>query len=304
MFLGIRLSLLDYESQDLQAELTARSHAEGLALFQAPSQLVYLDRPDHYEWLTVDTAAMIASVAPDGEHLAVVGRVVGGGESLTMLQGLDGTPERVVNREHLGHQLRYDIAPDLSKVALSGPRVKLIELRATSSPDLPVTDRRVPTAAAITWGPDSRHFAFEFKGSIYVHNLETGESRYVVDGFQPAWAPDGRWIAFRTAGGDAMIVPPGGGPSHFLMKGVTVFGGGRWSPDSCYLLYARRYWMHIPYGNVGYLGVYRMRDGARCHIRECGYLGMENPEAYGWVRHYEKVRGRMQPIVGGAYPPR
>ena len=49
-FLKIRPMLEEAESADLRAELAMRGRGEGLSLFQAPSQFLYLDAPGHYDW--------------------------------------------------------------------------------------------------------------------------------------------------------------------------------------------------------------------------------------------------------------
>jgi Tol biopolymer transport system component/imidazolonepropionase-like amidohydrolase len=62
------------------------------------------------------------------------------------------------------------------------------------------------------------------------HRLLSGESRE----FQPAWSPDGKWIAYVTwsnDGGQLWKVSAGGGAPKQLSKSASVYSNPAWSPD-------------------------------------------------------------------------
>ena len=54
--------------------------------------------------------------------------------------------------------------------------------------------------------PDGGAFAFSALAGLYVHDIEGGEHRPVLDAdaaaFHPAWSPDGRWLAYVTWSSD------------------------------------------------------------------------------------------------------
>jgi len=59
-------------------------------------------------------------------------------------------------------------------------------------------------------------------------------------------------------------------------------------------LFGRQYRFQFPHGPPGYLGAYRLRDGARCKLEECSFKGMTEAEALSWVRDYRQILQRFQ----------
>ena len=56
------------------------------------------------------------------------------------------------------------------------------------------------------WSPDSRAILAEApNGKIVRVDLATGEQRTVAEGYDPAWSPDGRWIAFARGEGKGFV---------------------------------------------------------------------------------------------------
>jgi TolB protein len=94
-----------------------------------------------------------------------------------------------------------------------------------------------------SWSPDSRNLAVEGSGDsveIELLDLRTGGRRPIssleIDGFEPAWSPDGRWIVFDTVRGIFVVRPA----QDDLPHEVTVQAGDTpdWAPDGKQIVFA------------------------------------------------------------------
>ena len=120
-----------------------------------------------------------------------------------------------------------------------------------------------------SWAPDSRRLAYRGVGGIFVHDLETGETRLVVrgggEGDKPIWAPRGDRIAFTTTRrgyGVACFVNADGSrrrctPGRSLTSLV-------WSPDGTRVAFRQ--------ASPRKLGIV---DSYARHVRYLGYHGRD-----------------------------
>lgn len=88
-------------------------------------------------------------------------------------------------------------------------------------------------------GPDGGALALSALGTLYVHDLEEGRNRAVVNGtppaVHPAWSPNGRWIVYATwssAGGHLWRMRSNGrGAPRQLTEHAAFYSDPAWSPD-------------------------------------------------------------------------
>jgi hypothetical protein len=292
-FVAIWIWAHEPDDSAVRAELIAHSEKDGWALASFASKPARLIEFDQREGVWLETGDLgFAFAAPDGKHLFVRG------ESLSAFSGLeelDGTPTLALSHEAVVHAYTDVVAPDLRTIALCryGESVRLLDLSTSTTPEIPIRDEKLRVAEFVSWSPTSSQIAFEWRQEIYVYDLASERSRHLVSGARPAWSPDGAWIAFRSGQDEGMIVESDGKDGHRILRG-KIANGFSWSLDSQYLIFAKEYRIQIPLGPPGYMGAYRLRDGARCKIKECGFKGMCAPEAYSWIKGYKQVLQRFQ----------
>ena len=86
--------------------------------------------------------------------------------------------------------------------------------------------------------PDGKRLAFVAMDKLYVMDFPGGTPRRLTDlqgnDAQPAWSPDGQWIAFVTwtrDGGSLYKIPAAGGRATQLTPGNALYVQPAWSPD-------------------------------------------------------------------------
>ena len=86
--------------------------------------------------------------------------------------------------------------------------------------------------------PDGKKLAFSAMTHLYTMDLPGGKPQRLTSGngheFQPAWSPDGKYIAYVTwssEGGQLWRIPAAGGSAVPLSKTLAVYSNPAWSPD-------------------------------------------------------------------------
>jgi Tol biopolymer transport system component len=94
--------------------------------------------------------------------------------------------------------------------------------------------------------PDGKKLAFSAMTHLYTMEIPGGKPERLTSGdareFQPAWSPDGKWIAYVTwSNGDGELwkVPASGGTPVHLSKTNGVYSNPAWSPDGTRIVFLR-----------------------------------------------------------------
>jgi TolB protein len=98
--------------------------------------------------------------------------------------------------------------------------------------------------SALAWSPDSRELVYSMAGSLWRQRLDSGVAMQLTDGpgydYQPDWSPDGRWIVYVSAHGEALelaLLDLQTGRSTQLTHAGAVNVEPRFSPDGRRILY-------------------------------------------------------------------
>jgi Tol biopolymer transport system component len=147
-----------------------------------------------------------------------------------------------------GKEIVYNQDGKIRRLDLASGSEKIIPFTAQVSQDIgpkldfPQRVEQGPVKVRLIMDPveslDSKRLAFSAMTHLYTMDLPHGQPQRLTSGngheFQPAWSPDGKFIAYVTwssEGGQLWKVPSGGGTPVQLSKSLAVYSNPAWSPD-------------------------------------------------------------------------
>jgi tricorn protease len=166
--------------------------------------------------------------------------------------------------------------------------------------------------------PSAKRAVLEARGDIFTVPAEQGDARNLTRSpgsreREPAWSPDGRWIAYlsdRSGEYEVHVIGADGKtPDRQVTKGATTFRyPPRWSPDSKKVAFSDKtgavYWCDIASGKVT-----KIDKGGHAEIFDYTWSGDSRWIAYSKVgansfNHlmlYSLDSGRVTPVSTGLY---
>jgi eukaryotic-like serine/threonine-protein kinase len=116
---------------------------------------------------------------------------------------------------------------------------------ATMRLQMPVPET---ATAAFTVSPDGRKVALWAGDWLWVHSLESGETRQLIlcDSSLPFWSPDSRFIGYRSEGKLLKIEATGGSPQTIADAPPRAPAGGVWNHDDVILFGQQGGFFRVP----------------------------------------------------------
>jgi Tol biopolymer transport system component len=144
--------------------------------------------------------------------------------------------------------LRFTCSPDGKKVAYyTDEGIWIIpispETGRPTGPAKRILDYLPKYRPAVSWSPDSKRIAFEWRedekgGDIWTLSIEDGVTKQITNDpiweARPVWSGDGKMIAFNRGGRELYLVPAGGGTPKKILDNGRPYS---WSPDGKWLWY-------------------------------------------------------------------
>jgi WD40 repeat protein len=136
------------------------------------------------------------------------------------------------------------------------------------------------------WSPDGQKLALEKEGQIFIYDVTSNTSRFLVSGHKPTWSPNGPHVAYVAIDGSAALVNLNGTPEAWPIKAHRPVNGLSWSPDGQYIALQERFTgVQVWAGRTHGLLVCRVSNGQVVVAKDFGpHVGPYGP--FRWILGY------------------
>jgi hypothetical protein len=253
---GLGGAAIGQQMGSLALELKQRSASEGLALLRIRNNWVdflvggdktptknpkgnslawFSANGNFIAWLILNSANVvypcpgsIVVTRRDGKLLWQLPGGFRGGPNLTQTLALSQDGRRVA--VYAANVSGPDAPPSPERMKLSLQWIDMASMKIVHI-GAPSEDEDI---GSIGWAPDGNSFVFDRAGKVFNHNVVSGRTITIADGADPAWCPDGKYIAFRTNDDRAVAINPITHEIKSLLGGRRILSAIHWSPDSKY----------------------------------------------------------------------
>ena len=137
------------------------------------------------------------------------------------------------------------------------------------------------------WSPDCGALVYGKGDEIYMFDTKNHAPVQVGRGYDPAWSPDGKAIAFRGVVGTVSFMNPKGQILRSPLESHAALSSIRWSPHGKYLSFIEKIDQRRlePFSATTRLVVCRVQDGGCLTAREFGSI--RGYYEFQWILGYE-----------------
>lgn len=180
-------------------------------------------------------------------------------------------------------------SPDGEKIAFLSQRASgefaIFIMNADGSQRTEVIPIVVPSypRKMISWSPDGRHLVISQTNGLDIVEVSGIGRRFLTNGFDPAWSPDGTRILFASSTNPRTLntIQPDGSNPRVLLSSISMPFGGitgypDWSPDGTRIAFVG--------GDIANQSMFMVNSdgsGARYFLNECGGLAPFSPHGCG-----------------------